>query len=39
LPDAVKERVLAADSAVLEEWGMRFLEAGTLDDVFGERTA
>jgi hypothetical protein len=39
LPDAVKDRVGAADIAMLEEWGMRILDAGALDDVFGERPA
>jgi len=39
LPDAVMERVLAANIAALEEWRMRILEAGSLDDVFGDKLA
>lgn len=36
VPDPVKERVRVADTAVLEEWGIRTLEAATLGDVFGD---
>ncbi len=39
LPDAARERVLAANIAALEEWGIRILEAGSLDDVFGDKPA
>jgi hypothetical protein len=37
LPDAVKDRVGAADISMLEDWGMRILDAATLDDVIGPR--
>jgi hypothetical protein len=33
---SVEERVWAADKAVLEEWGLRTLEAGSLENVFNE---
>jgi len=33
LPVRVKERVAAADAAALETWGLRVLDAGSLDDV------
>jgi predicted transposase YdaD len=33
LSDAVRDRVLAADTATLEEWGVRVLDAGSLADV------
>jgi hypothetical protein len=33
LPDWAKERIAAADSVALEEWGLRVLDAGSLDDV------
>jgi hypothetical protein len=39
LPDWAAERVRAADVSTLEEWGLRILDAGTLDDVFAERPA
>jgi hypothetical protein len=39
LPEWARDRVLAADSAVLEEWGLRLLDAGNLDDVIGGRPA
>ena len=35
--DGVRERVRAADTAMLEEWGFRIIQAATLDDVFGPR--
>jgi hypothetical protein len=35
LPDSVAERVRTADVVPLEEWGLRILDAETLDDVFG----
>jgi hypothetical protein len=34
LPAWVGERVAAAEPAALEEWGLRVLDAGSLDDVF-----
>ena len=33
LPDWAKERIATADSVALEEWGLRVLDAGSLDDV------
>jgi flagellar biosynthesis/type III secretory pathway protein FliH len=33
LPDEVRDRVLAAGTATLEEWGVRVLDAGSLADV------
>jgi hypothetical protein len=33
LPAAVRDRNAAADTAALETWGLRVLEAGSLDDV------
>ncbi len=33
LPDWAKDRVLAADPAVMEEWGLRVLDAATLEEV------
>jgi hypothetical protein len=33
LPDWAKERIAAADSVALEEWGLRVLDAASLDDV------
>jgi predicted transposase YdaD len=33
LPAEVRERVVTADTAALETWGLRVLEAGSLDDV------
>jgi hypothetical protein len=33
LPDWARERVAAADAAALEEWGLRVLDAGSLDEV------
>jgi hypothetical protein len=33
LPDWARDRIAAADSAALEEWGLRVLDAGSLDDV------
>ena len=38
LPSSVKERVQSANTAVLEEWGMRILDAESLDGVFGDRS-
>ncbi len=37
LPDEAVDRVRAADIAALEEWGLRLLDAASLDDVFAER--
>jgi hypothetical protein len=34
LPAAVRDRVAAADTAALETWGLRVLDAGSLDDLF-----
>ncbi len=39
VPDAVKDRVAAADIAALETWGMRILDTDKLEDVFGDRPA
>ena len=36
LPETVEQRVLAADIAVLEAWGIRVLDAGSLEEVFGD---
>ena len=33
LPGWAQDRIAAADTAVLEDWGMRVLDAGSLDDV------
>jgi hypothetical protein len=33
LPPGVRDRVAAADTAALETWGLRVLDAGSLDDV------
>ena len=33
LPDWARDRIAAADTAALEEWGLRVLDAGSLDDV------
>ena len=33
LPAGVKDRVAAADTAALEAWGLRVLDAGSLEDV------
>jgi hypothetical protein len=37
LPAAVTDRVLAADIAALEDWGIRVLDAGSLDGVLADR--
>jgi hypothetical protein len=39
LPDWARERVMAADSPALEQWGLRFLEAQSIEDVIGQRSA
>jgi len=39
LPAWVAARVHAADVATLEEWGLRVLDAGSLDDVVGDYPA
>ncbi len=39
LPDWAVDRVRAADIAVLEDWGVRILDAGSLEDVLGARPA
>jgi hypothetical protein len=33
LPDWVRDRVLAADTVMIEEWGLRVLETASLEDV------
>jgi predicted transposase YdaD len=33
LPDWVRDRIAAADTASLEEWSLRLLDAGSLEDV------
>ena len=33
LPDTVKHRIASADVPELEEWSLRLLDAGSLDDV------
>jgi len=33
LPGWAKDRIVTADSTALEEWGLRILDAGSLDDV------
>jgi hypothetical protein len=33
LPDWARDRIAAADTAALEEWGLRLLDAGSLEDV------
>ena len=33
LPDWARERIAPANSAALEQWGLRVLEAGSLEDV------
>jgi hypothetical protein len=33
LPDWARDRIAAAEPAALEEWGLRVLDAGSLDDV------
>jgi hypothetical protein len=35
LPDAIAEQARAADTADLEEWSLRILDAKSLSDVFG----
>ena len=33
LPGWAKDRIATADSVALEEWGLRVLDAGSLDDI------
>jgi hypothetical protein len=33
LPAWARDRIAAADTAMLEDWGLRVLDAGSLDDV------
>ena len=33
LPDWARDRIAAADTAVLEDWGLRVLDAASLEDV------
>ncbi len=35
LPDWARDRVTAADTATIEEWGLRLLDAGSLEEVLG----
>jgi hypothetical protein len=35
----MKERVLTAETALLEEWGLRLLDARSIDEVLRERSA
>jgi hypothetical protein len=37
LPGWATDRVRAADSVTLEEWGMRLLDAASLEDVLAGR--
>jgi hypothetical protein len=39
LPDWTTDRVRVADTEALEGWGLRVLDAGSLDDVFKDETA
>lgn len=39
VPEKVSERIRAADSIALEEWGLRLLDAGSIEDVIGETPA
>ncbi len=39
LPDTVADRVRSADIALLEQWGVRVLDAANMDDVFKEPPA
>jgi hypothetical protein len=39
LPGWVTERVLAADTHVLDEWGVRILDAASLEDVLSDNAA
>jgi hypothetical protein len=33
LPASARDRVLAADTVLIEEWGLRLLEAASLEEV------
>lgn len=35
LPASARDRVLAADTVLIEEWALRLLEATSLDEVLG----
>jgi hypothetical protein len=37
LPPWVRDRVLGANTATLDDWGMLILDATSLEDVVGER--
>ncbi len=39
LPDWVRGRVGAADTATLEDWALRILDGGSLAELFGEPPA
>lgn len=34
LPESARQRITNADVSTLEDWGLRLLDAGSLDDVF-----
>ena len=36
LPDWAKDRIATADTATVEEWGLRVLDAGSLDDILAQ---
>ena len=38
LPMWVNEKLAKADSSALEEWGLRFVDATTLDSVFADKS-
>ncbi|MEO5330670.1 MAG: DUF4351 domain-containing protein [Magnetococcus sp. YQC-5] len=38
LPSWVSEKIFQAEPPSLEEWGLRFVDAQTLDAVFADRT-
>jgi hypothetical protein len=35
LPDWARDRVTAADTVTIEDWGLRLLDAGRLEEVLG----
>ncbi|MBF8274110.1 MAG: Transposase, partial [Magnetococcales bacterium] len=37
VPDWVNEKVAKAELSSLEEWGLRFVDAQSLEDVFSSR--
>ncbi|MBF0349206.1 MAG: hypothetical protein HQL81_16180, partial [Magnetococcales bacterium] len=38
VPDWASEKIASAESPSLEEWGLRFVDAQSLDDVFSDKT-